>query len=97
MNRIFQFLSRRRRAYAAIFNSPSGRIVLEDLAKFCRSSGSVFHENQRLTDVMIGRREVFDRIRDHLHLSDQELYDILTESVTKPTTAKQAETEDEDV
>lgn len=72
-------LSHRRQAYARVFNTeddPLGdrRAVLDDLAKFCRFGDTVFHPNQRVTDVLIGRQEVLQRILDHAHLDLETLY-----------------------
>lgn len=69
----------RKQAYAHTFNQ-DGRfasIVLADLARFCRANKTTFHENQRLNDVLQGRREVFLRIADYLGMSESELYDKL--------------------
>ena len=96
MNEILKFLSRRRHAYVALFNSPYGKVVLEDLAAFCRARESVFHPDSRVTDVMIGRREVWDRIRDHLNLSDEELYSLATGAPAQARQSKQVEADDED-
>lgn len=50
--------------------------VLTDLAKFCRASETTYHADQRLSDVLIGRREVFLRIAQHLHLTDEQLWNL---------------------
>jgi len=70
-----QTIDARKKAYAKIFDSPDGEIVLTDLAKFCRANESTFHEDPRLSDVLIGRREVFLRVQQHLNLSNQELWE----------------------
>lgn len=71
-----QFLARRRTAYVKTFLSPFGQEVLADLAKFCRATESTFHPDARAHAVMEGRREVFLRIQKHLHLSDDQLWQI---------------------
>jgi hypothetical protein len=72
----WDFIRGRKTAYQLVFNrtSPAVSVVLADLSNFCRANGSVFHPDQRMTDVLIGRQEVFRRIQDHLNLSSQDLY-----------------------
>ena len=48
--------------------------VLSDLAKFCRANASTYQADPRLSDVLIGRREVWLRIQHHLQLSDDQLW-----------------------
>ena len=95
MTKLQQFFSRRRRAYAATFSGPQADIVLEDLARFCKAEQTPFHENQRLTDVMIGRQEVWLRIKNHLHLSDDEVYSLFTGHPPAPA-GKTVSSEDND-
>ena len=64
----------RRQAYAATFERPEAREVLDDLVKFCRLGESVYHKDQRMTDVMIGRQEVLHRILDYANLDVEALY-----------------------
>jgi hypothetical protein len=83
------FLSRRRQAYARIFNrdnDPLGdrAIVLDDLMKFCRFGESVFDPNQRKTDVLIGRQEVLHRILDHAGLDLETLFEKYNTDKFKP-------------
>lgn len=69
----------RQQGYKHTF-SPEDRfakIVLADLARFCRANVSTFHPDQRMSDVLQGRREVWLRICEHLNLSEQELYEKL--------------------
>ena len=72
--KIWDFLNFRKGNYQATFSSPAGQEVLRDLAKFCRATDTCFDEDQRRTDVLIGRHEVFRRIADHLYLTTEELY-----------------------
>lgn len=67
------YLFQRQRAYKLAFNGESGRIILEDLARFCRASETCFHPDPRIHAVMEGRREVWLRITEHLNLSQEEL------------------------
>lgn len=75
-----QFLKERAQAYRVTFN-PEGvqtRRVLTDLAKFCRAGESTFHTDARVAALMEGRREVWLRIQQHLQLTDDELWALLT-------------------
>jgi len=73
------FLIRRAQAYRNVLNkeSPTARIVLKDLAKFCRATQSTFHTDPRVEALLEGRREVWLRISQHLQLSDDELWNLL--------------------
>lgn len=72
--RAFDFLRQRQRGYQLCFNSIAGNAVLADLAKFCRAAESTFHDDPRKHAVLEGRREVFIRIADHLHLTTEQIY-----------------------
>lgn len=82
MNEILQrakdFLNVRKRAYEFTFNieSVDAKMVLKDLAKFCRADETCFHENDRAHAVLEGRREVWLRIQKHLNLSSEELWEL---------------------
>jgi hypothetical protein len=68
-HRALDFLRNRRGAYKQTFNgNPASEAVLQDLAKFCRASQSTFNSDPRIAAMLDGRREVFIRIMDHLHL-----------------------------
>lgn len=73
-----QFLRSRQSAYQRLFlgHGVDTDVVLDDLAKFCRASASTYHVDQRLSDVLIGRREVFLRIAHYLNLSDEQLWSL---------------------
>jgi len=68
----------RRNAYRLTFgqHNASATVVLTDLAKFCHWGATPFAPDQRLTDVMIGRQQVMLRIKQHLGLSDEQLFAI---------------------
>ena len=68
------YLSRRRTAYVATFNCPTGIEVLIDLAKFCRANETCFHMDARAHAVAEGRREVWLRIQQHLQLSPEQQF-----------------------
>ena len=61
-------------AYRIVFGGPAGNMVLQDLAKFCRGAESCFDADPRKHAVLEGRREVWLRISDHLHLTQDQLY-----------------------
>ena len=77
-DRALDYLNKRTRAYKHTFNVEEvfPRIVMEDLAKFCRAHESTFHENHSMSDRLDGRREVFLRISNFLHLTDEQLWDL---------------------
>jgi hypothetical protein len=71
----FDFLRHRRRAYQLTFGSPAGNEVLADLVKFCRGIETcVVPGDHDRTLILEGRREVFLRLTDHLHLTSEQLY-----------------------
>jgi hypothetical protein len=78
LSRFKDFLGRRRSAYVATFDSHHGRLVLADLATFCRATTSTFHADPRVHAVAEGRREVWLRIARHLNLSDEQLFELFS-------------------
>lgn len=52
------------------------KLILLDLAKFCRAHESTFHADPRMHAVLEGRKEVWLRIQNFLNLSEQELFDL---------------------
>lgn len=73
-----EFLSQRRNAYLRLFNLENRDVqfVLQDLAKFCRAHESTFHPDERTHALLEGRREVFQRIQQHLNLTEEELWSL---------------------
>ncbi len=71
-------LSSRKMAYTRTFNieSVDARLVLKDLAEFCRADQSTFHQDSRVHAVLEGRREVFLRIQKYLNLSPDQLWEL---------------------
>ena len=61
------------RAFRVVFGSPDGKIVLGDLAEFCRATDSCWHDDVRKHAALEGRREVFLRIQRFATLSDDEI------------------------
>jgi hypothetical protein len=52
------------------------RLVLEDLARFCRANGSVFHKDPLMQSYLTGRRDVWLHIQERLNLSSEELFNL---------------------
>ena len=86
MNKIRNIILKRRMAYRAVFdlNSAQTDIVLADLRKFCRATTTPAVLSQQsgmidpvATGIAIGRLEVWHRITQHLHVSDNDLYQMV--------------------
>ena len=73
-DKLRQLITGRQQCYKQTFRGPVGEVVLRDLARFCRANKSAFHENQRATDIALGRQEVWLRLQQHLQLSPTELW-----------------------
>ena len=73
LNRVMDFLGRRRTAYIRTFMCPPGQEVLQDLAKFCRATESTFHADPRVEGRLDGRREVWLRNQRHLNMTNEQL------------------------
>ena len=73
-DKLRQLLMTRRHQYQMCFRSPPGQAVLRDLAPFCRAHRSTFHEDARAHAMAEGRREVWLRIANHLHMTPEELW-----------------------
>jgi hypothetical protein len=68
------FLQYRKRAYQRTFaGSAEDRLVMADLAKFCRATASCFHPDPRIHARLEGRRDVYLRIANHLNMTPEEL------------------------
>ena len=68
----------RAHAYRMVFDPKNvyTKKVLKDLTRFCRAHESTFSPDARMHAVLEGRREVIQRILDHLHLTYEELYEL---------------------
>ena len=84
LERVRNFISRRRNAYTKTFLTPYGQEVLEDLSRFCRANESTFNADPRLHAVAEGRREVWLRIQKHLQLTDEQLWAMHAPAPTTP-------------
>lgn len=70
-------LRNRKRAYQQVFiQNIASESVLADLARFCRAGKSTFDPDPRVHALIEGRREVWQRIADHLNCTEDELYNI---------------------
>ena len=67
-------IEERRLAYARIFDSPDGRVLLFDLARFCRGYSTPFDPDPRIHALLTGRHEVFWRIMEHTRLDPDVLF-----------------------
>ncbi len=70
-------LRARQQAYQQVFSNTSAKLVLEDLARFCRANTTTFDPNDRVHAALEGKREVWLRIHSHLNLSVEELFNLL--------------------
>jgi hypothetical protein len=66
---------KRREAYEKTFdrNNPYTKLVLADLRKFCRATGSKYMGDSDKTHVMLGRNEVWERINTYLNIPDEDI------------------------
>lgn len=88
------FLRSRRIAYRVTFGRQNGhaQAVLRDLTQFCHWGATPFTPDPRETDVMIGRQQVLLRIKQHLGLSDEQLFAVYNGS---PVPSKVDDEEDD--
>jgi hypothetical protein len=69
-----EFCRQRKAAYQRRFGMlDENDEVMKDLTRFCRGRTTTFHPDPRIHAAFEGRREVWQRIRDHLELSPEEL------------------------
>jgi len=59
--------------------------VLTDLSRFCRAVRPAWSDDPRHHARLEGRREVFLRITEHLHLTSEQLYALYDGKNIKPT------------
>lgn len=81
-------IARRARAYKAVFTAGERTqsdidIVLTDLLVFTRAMSTPWHDNPRKQDLLIGRGEVFYRIKSNARLDNDTLFLLLTDAKTK--------------
>lgn len=65
-------------AYCVTFNKQAiaANHVMKDLAKFCLANTSCFVADPRVHAFNEGKRAVWLRIQQHLHLEEDDLYDL---------------------
>lgn len=75
----------RQMAYLRLFNPDSEDVktVLQDLGRFCRENRSCFDPDPRIHADLEGRREVILRIKDHIQMPFEELWQLLHEGRIK--------------
>jgi hypothetical protein len=70
----------RQRAYQNTFNNHEGKKVLADLRRFCRATTPTADvNNERITYLLEGRREVWLRIQAYLNLTEEDIYNLVEE------------------
>jgi hypothetical protein len=97
VERLLEFIRHRKRDYGHAFLSPAGQAVLADLATFCRATESCYNDDARRHAVAEGRREVWLRIQNHLHLTPEQLYIIHSGGKFIPNERQQPPSEDEGI
>ncbi len=70
------FLFRRRQAYLTTFEGEVPKVVLADLARFCRAYESTYHPDPHMAAKLDGRREVWLRIAGHLNFTEEQMWDM---------------------
>lgn len=63
----------KKRDYLATFKTGPGQRVLIDLASYCRANVSCFHADPRIHARLEGRRDVWNKIQEHLHLTPEQM------------------------
>lgn len=71
-------LHSKKQAFETTFNLESidAKLVMKDLARFCRANESTFHPDPRVHAVLEGRREVWLHIQKYLNLTPDELWEL---------------------
>lgn len=65
-----------RYAYQQTFAGEPAKVVLKDLARFCRAHESTFDADPRVHAGLEGRREVWLRIEEYLRLTPEQLWEL---------------------
>ena len=76
LERTFSYIRTRKVNYKLCFGSPAGQQVMRDLGPFCRADAVPWGSDPYHTARLIGRQEVWLRIRQHLSLTDAQLLSI---------------------
>jgi hypothetical protein len=72
--RTLDFVGARQRSYSMALNAPAAKLMLADLAKFCRATVPPAGKTTEETWRLIGRNEVWCRMMEHIHLGPREMY-----------------------
>lgn len=93
MNPFLKRLFAKRQSYRRMFLrddgslTPDGEVIMRDLRKFCRATTStaMMSPIRGAVDpiamaIAEGRREVFNRINEYLHLSDRTIHNLREDS-----------------
>ncbi len=73
----------RQRAYRNTFDNPEGKKVLADLRRFCRATVPTADvNNEKVTYLLEGRREVFLRIQAYLNLTEEDVYNLIEDNTS---------------
>lgn len=75
----YKALARRREAYVRVFVTGNSAqedrdIVMNDMTRFCRGDASTFDMNERVHCLLEGRREWYQRVQDHVQLTQDALW-----------------------
>ena len=87
--RAVDFFSRKKQSYQLTFGPSYGRVVIADLAKFCRAYDDcvVFNRdgsiNTEQTFMLNGRREVWLHLQHYLNLPAEKLAEMQTVALTR--------------
>jgi hypothetical protein len=73
-----------KRAQVICFGNYAGQEVLMDLVRFCRAVQPTWSDDARHHARLEGRREVFLRITEHLHLSPEKLHALYDRKSIQP-------------
>lgn len=90
---LFHATEELQRAYQITFSGESGKMVRDDLNRFCRMNAPCWSEEQRHHARLEGRREVGLRVQDYVELPVEEL---LQRRVGDSYVVVKIEPEDED-
>jgi hypothetical protein len=79
-------LRARQSAYIRVFSDHAitgdGAVVLADLRRFCRGGQTPWSDDQRVHALLTGRHEVYTRITQHMGMSFDDLWELLSEGKT---------------
>ena len=68
-----------------------GQRFMSELARYCRINQGVWDEDQRRTDVLIGRQEVYHFIMQHLKLSAEQHFELANGKMIQVVQSEEAE------